>query len=77
MGMTIFSVMCIRSIALINSLTEVDEISHAPVMMPGANRVMIDVIASTIKESRPLKYTRATAPMQSRLHRAANIFLLF
>ena len=59
MGMTIFSVMCIRSIALINSLTEVDEISHAPVMMPGANRVMIDVIASTIKESRPLKYTRA------------------
>lgn len=28
-------------------------------MMPGANRVMIDVIASTIKESRPLNVVRA------------------
>ena len=27
--------------------------------MPGANRVMIDVIASTIKESRPLNVVRA------------------
>ena len=59
MGMTIFSVMCIRSIAPINSLTEVEEISHAPVMMPGANRVIMDVTAITMKESKPLKYTRA------------------
>ena len=57
--MTIFSVMCIRSIAAINSLTEVDEINQAPVIMPGAKRVIMDVIASTMKESNPLKTVRA------------------
>ena len=57
--MTIFSVRCIRSIEPINSLTEVEESSQAPVIIPGANRVIMDVIAKTTKDSRLLNVVSA------------------
>ena len=46
--------------ALINSLTDVEEIRYAPVLIPGAKLVIIDVAANTRKEIIPLQTFNAS-----------------
>ena len=56
----IFSVMCIRFMAAMKSLTEVEEIRKAPIMKPGANLVMTEHTARRMNDAIPESVYNAT-----------------
>ena len=53
-GMTIFSERCIRFMAARKSLTEVEAMRKAPIMIPGANRVIMEHTARSRKDGSPV-----------------------